>query len=178
MAGFCCSQLGIHNYFLMEATTARASERQQLVLVGFNDRSSASIRCQPPHKLCPAPDTPSNLNLLLSIHRASCVFPACQAAVNQDGPLNMETVSIVPALDTHPGRLLPYLAIHGHISSSSHYCIFHCFGLNDEQFLGSNNASYYYKWILNCLNEPRETWNLICTTHYSLQTFPRSYIQH
>ena len=53
MAGFCCSQLGIHNYFLMEATTARASERQQLVLVGFNDRSSASIRCQPPHKLCP-----------------------------------------------------------------------------------------------------------------------------
>ena len=157
MAGFCCSQLGIHNYFLMEATTARASERQQLVLVGFNDRSSASIRCQPPHKLCPAPDTPSNLNLLLSIHRASCVFPACQAAVNQDGPLNMETVSIVPALDTHPGRLLPYLAIHGHISSSSHYCIFHCFGLNDEQFLGSNNASYYYKWILNCLNEPRET---------------------
>ena len=157
MAGFCCSQLGIHNYFLMEATTARAGERQQLVLVGFNDRSSASIRCQPPHKLCPAPDTPSNLNLLLSIHRASCVFPACQAAVNQDGPLNMETVSIVPALDTHPGRLLPYLAIHGHISSSSHYCIFHCFGLNDEQFLGSNNASYYYKWILNCLNEPRET---------------------
>ena len=157
MAGFCCCQLGIHNYFLMEATTARASERQQLVLVGFNDRSSASIRCQPPHKLCPAPDTPSNLNLLLSIHRASCVFPACQAAVNQDGPLNMETVSIVPALDTHPGRLLPYLAIHGHISSSSHYCIFHCFGLNDEQFLGSNNASYYYKWILNCLNEPRET---------------------